>query len=67
MSRIRMKTIREMSEKDLLEHIQERRSEMTKLRIDAFKGTMRKERGSIKPMRRDIARMLTRLAELKKK
>jgi large subunit ribosomal protein L29 len=62
-----MKTIRELNEKDLKSKIQESRSELAKLRVDGAKGTLRKESGKIKPIRHDIARMLTRLNELKKK
>ena len=67
MTRISMKTIRQLNEKDLKNKIQETRSDLTKLRVDASKGTLRKESGKIKPLRHDIARMLTRLNEVKKK
>ena len=67
MTRISMKTIRELNEKDLKSKIQETRSDLAKLRVDASKGTLRKESGKIKPLRHDIARMLTRLNEVKKK
>jgi len=67
MTRISMKTIRELNEKDLKSKIQESRSELGKLRVDGSKGTLRKESGKLKPLRHDIARMLTRLNELKKK
>ncbi len=67
MTRLSMKTIRELNEKDLKSKIQESRSELAKLRVDGAKGTLRKESGKIKPIRHDIARMLTRLNELKKK
>lgn len=67
MTRLSMKTIRELNEKDLKSKIQESRSELAKLRIDASKGTLRKESGKLKPLRHDIARMLTRLNEMKKK
>lgn len=67
MTRISMKTIRELNEKDLKSKIQESRSELGKLRVDGSKGTLRKESGKLKPLRHDIARMLTRLNEMKKK
>ena len=67
MTRISMKTIRALNEKDLKSKIQESRSELGKLRVDGSKGTLRKESGKLKPLRHDIARMLTRLNELKKK
>ena len=67
MTRLSMKTIRELNEKDLKSKIQETRSELAKLRVDGSKGTLRKESGKLKPLRHDIARMLTRLNEMKKK
>ena len=66
MARISMKTIRQLNEKDLKGKIQETRSELAKLRVDASKGTLRKESGKLRPLRHDIARMLTRLNEMKK-
>ena len=66
MSRISMKSVRQFNEKDLTNRIQETRSELSKLRTEAAKGTLRKKSGKIKPMRRDIARMLTRKREMRK-
>lgn len=66
MTRISMKTINNLNEKDLKSKIQESRSELAKLRVDAAKGTLRKESGKLRPLRHDIARMLTRLNEMKK-
>jgi large subunit ribosomal protein L29 len=62
-----MKTVRALNEKDLKSKIQETRSELGKLRVDGSKGTLRKESGKIKALRHDIARMLTRVNEMKKK
>ena len=59
MTRISMKTVRQLNEKDLNSKIQEARGELAKLRTESAKGTLRKKSGKIKPMRRDIARMLT--------
>ncbi|MBA4448246.1 MAG: 50S ribosomal protein L29 [Nitrosopumilaceae archaeon] len=66
MTRISMKTIKQLNEKDLKSKIQESRSELAKLRVDAAKGTLRKESGKLRPLRHDIARMLTRLNEMRK-
>lgn len=66
MTRMKMKTIREFNETDLKDRLVQLRSELTKLRIESSKGTLRKESGKVKPLRRDIARMLTRLNEMKK-
>ena len=67
MSRIRMKTIRNLNENDLLDRLQQLRSDLSKLKVDSAKGTLRKESGKIKPLRRDIARIMTQLNEMKKK
>ena len=67
MTRTSMKTIRALNEKDLKSRIQEARGELAKLQVDSAKGTLRKESGKLKPLRRDIARMLTRLNEARDK
>ena len=66
MTRISMNTIKQLNEKDLKSKIQESRSELAKLKVDAAKGTLRKESGKLRPLRHDIARMLTRLNEMRK-
>lgn len=66
MTRIKMKTIRQFNETDLKDRLEQLRSELIKLRIESSKGTLKKESGKLKPLRRDIARMLTRLNEMKK-
>jgi len=67
MTRLKMKTIRELNETDLKDRLGQLRSELTKLRIESSKGTLRKDSGKVKPLRRDVARVLTRLNELKNK
>ena len=62
-----MKTLRELNENDLLDRLQQLRSDLTKLKTDSSKGTLRKESGKIKPLKRNIARILTRLTEMKNK
>ena len=62
-----MKTLREMNENDLLDRLQQLRSDLTKLKLDSAKGTLRKESGKIKPLKRNIARIMTQLNEMKKK
>ncbi len=61
-----MKTVREFNETDLKDRLGQLRSELTKLRVEGSKGTLRKENGKVRPLRRDIARILTRLNEMKK-
>ena len=67
MARLKNKTIREFNEKDLDDRLKQVRSELFKLRIESRKGTLRKESGKLKPRRKDIARILTRMNEMKKK
>jgi large subunit ribosomal protein L29 len=61
-----MKTIRELNETDLKDRLEQLRSELTKLKIESSKGTLRKDSGKVKPLRRDIARVLTRINEMNK-
>ena len=67
MSKLRMKAVREMNEKDLKDRIEQMRTELSKLQVENAKGTLKKESGKIKPIKRDIAILLTRLNEMKKK
>jgi len=67
MARMRMKTVRNLNEKDLRDKLQQSRNDLAKLKIESTKGTLRKKSGKMKPLRRDVARMLTRLNEMKKK
>ena len=67
MAKIKMKTIRGMNEKDLRDRIEQIRTELMKLRVESSKGTLRKESGKINRVKKDIARLLTRLNEMKSK
>jgi large subunit ribosomal protein L29 len=63
MGRIKLKVLREMNDKDLSEKLDELSSELTKLRSEGAKGTLKKETASIRWTRRDIARIKTILNE----
>ncbi|MGH9924867.1 MAG: 50S ribosomal protein L29 [Nitrososphaeraceae archaeon] len=63
MARIKLKILREMNDRDLTEKLNEFTSELTKLRSEGAKGTLKKETASIRWTRRDIARIKTILAE----
>ena len=67
MAHLKNKTIGELNGKDLQDRLKQSRAELFKLRIESKKGTLRKESGKLKPIRKDIARMLTRINELEKK
>jgi len=67
MVRLRTKAIIEMNEKDLYDRLKQIRADLFKLNVESKKGTLRKESGKLKPHRKNIARILTRINELKKK
>jgi len=67
MPHLKNKTIIKFNEKDLQDRLKQARTELFKLNVESKKGTLRKESGKLKPLRKDIARMLTRINELKKK
>lgn len=66
MARLKMKTVREFNETDLKDRLGQLRTDLGKLRVESSKGTLRKENGKVRATRRDIARILTRLGEMKK-
>ena len=66
MTMLRMKSIRELNEKDLKERVEQMKTELSKLQTENAKGTLRKETGKIKKVRKEIARLLTRINEVKK-
>ena len=47
-----MKSIRELSEKDLRDRVEQMRSELSKLQTENAKGTLRKETGKIRKVRK---------------
>ena len=61
-----MKSIRELNEGDVKDRLEQMRTELSKLQIENAKGTLRKESGNLRPVRKNIARILTRVNELKK-
>ena len=65
MAHMRMKAIRALGESDLRTRLLESRSELSKIRTGAEKGTIKKKSGDVRPLRRDIARMMTRLSEIR--
>ena len=67
MGRLKMKTVRELYEGDLKSRIEQMRTELSKLAVENAKGTLRKESGKINRVKKDIARLLTRLNEMKNK
>jgi len=62
-----MKSVRELNEGDVKDRIEQMRTELSKLAVENAKGTLRKESGKINRVKKDIARLLTRLNEMKNK
>jgi large subunit ribosomal protein L29 len=67
MVRVKLKTLREMNNPDLEDKLSDLKADLSKLRSEAAKGTLKKQTGNIKWIRRDIARILTLLTERKTK
>ena len=66
MTMLKMKSIRELNEKDLKDRVEQMKTELSKLQTENAKGTLRKETGKIRKVRKEVARLLTRLNEVKK-
>jgi large subunit ribosomal protein L29 len=65
MPRLKMKTLREMNNQDLSDKLAELKADLGKLQLEKSKGTLKKQTGSIRWLRRDIARMNTIINERK--
>lgn len=63
MVRNRLKTLRELNDSDLKEKLDDLKVDLSKLRSEGSKGTLKKDAGVIRWKRRDIARVLTILKE----
>ena len=66
MAMLKMKSIRELNEKDLRDRIVQMKTELSKLKTEDAKGTLRKETGKIRKAKKEVARLMTRLNEVKK-
>lgn len=67
MARLKLKTLRELNDEDLVDKLSELKAELRKLKVEAAKGTLRKESGKLRYRRRDVARVLTILKQRGKK
>ena len=65
MPRLKMKTLREMNSEDLSDKLVELKADLGKLQLEKSKGTLKKQTGSIRWLRRDIARLNTIMNERK--
>ena len=63
MARLKLKTLREMNDTDLKDKLSELSADLSKLRGEAAKGTLKKQTGDLRWVRRDIARIMTIINE----
>jgi large subunit ribosomal protein L29 len=66
MPRLKIKELRNMSDDELNSRLNDLRAELTHAEIERVKGTIKKESGKMKYLRRDVARILTLLNERRK-
>jgi large subunit ribosomal protein L29 len=66
MTRMKLKTLREFNPEDLKDKLAELKGDLSKLKSESAKGTLKKETGKIKWIRRDIARIQTIMNESRK-
>ncbi len=59
MKKLKTEELSKLSETDLVKKLNDMSSELSMLRSKAARGTLKKERGEIKSIRRNIARALT--------
>jgi ribosomal protein L29 len=67
MKKIKSKELSELSREDLIKRLNDLRTELSKLRSAAARGTLKKELGEIKSVRRNIARVLTVMNQTNKR
>lgn len=67
MARLKTKILRELNDQDMIEKLAELKTDLGKLQLEKSKGTLKKQTGSIRWLRRDIARMKTIMNERKGK
>jgi large subunit ribosomal protein L29 len=65
MARVKLKTLHEMNDTDLMDKLSDLKADLAKLRSEGAKGTLKKRTGDIRWVRRDIARIMTLLNERK--
>jgi large subunit ribosomal protein L29 len=65
MAILKTKILREMNDRDLTDKLAELKTDLGKLQLEKSKGTLKKQTGSIRWLRRDIARMKTIINERK--
>lgn len=66
MKRLKTSELSGLSDEDLIKRLNDLRSELSRLRSSAARGTLKKELGEIKTVRRNIARVMTATSARKK-
>jgi large subunit ribosomal protein L29 len=64
-ARLKTKILREMNDRDLTDKLAELKTDLGKLQLEKSNGTLKKQTGNIRWLRRDIARMKTIMNERK--
>jgi large subunit ribosomal protein L29 len=59
LARIKVDTIREMSDQALSDKLAELKADLAKLQLEKSKGTLKKQTSNLRWLKRDIARMKT--------
>lgn len=59
MARMKLKSIRKLSDQDLSGKLSELKADLAKLKLQKSKGTLKKQTSNLRWLRRDIARMKT--------
>ena len=59
MARVKVDTIREMSDQALSNKLAELKADLAKLQLEKSKGTLKKQTSNLRWLKRDIARMKT--------
>jgi large subunit ribosomal protein L29 len=65
MGRMKLNTLREFNDEDLRAKLLELKADLSNLKSESAKWTLKKETGNIKWTRRDIARIITIINERK--
>lgn len=66
MKKVKTEELSKLSNEDLVKRLNDLRSELSTLRAKAARGTLKRELGEIKSVRRNIARVMTRIRAEKK-
>ena len=67
MTMLKMKSIRELNEKDLVDRVEQMKTELSKLQTENAKGTLRKETGKIRKVQKRNCKIIDKIERGKEK